>query len=71
MNIITTSKGFLLNNIEYSLKEDLSIEILNEEQAHVHTNNGIVLFDLSITIDEKSFSTIEELVQALELLKQN
>ena len=62
-NIVTIENGFIFNNTEYIF--DGEYEIINETQVHIPTNKGILLLDLSCSIDEVSYDEINLFVQAL------
>jgi hypothetical protein len=64
MNINKTKNGYLFQDEEFILT--IEPQILNETQADVFTNKGIILFDTTITIDGKSFDTIEKLIEAIK-----
>jgi hypothetical protein len=63
INLTTTSKGFIMNGYEFYFQGEK--EILNNEQAHVPTNKGILLIDTTMTVDGKNYSTIDQLLQEL------
>jgi hypothetical protein len=74
MNNITKIKdGFIYNNIEYKFQSyiiegqetEVQYEILSETQYQVGTDNGIIFFDVSITIDNLSFQTSLEYINYL------
>ena len=52
-----------MNGYEFYLQGEK--EIINNEQAHVPTNQGILLIDTTIKVDNKEFQTIEQLLQEL------
>jgi|688.fasta_scaffold286560_2 hypothetical protein len=62
-NIVTIENGFIFNNTEYIF--DGEYEIISETQVHIPTNKGILLLDLSCSIDEVSYDEINLFVQAL------
>lgn len=62
-NIVTIENGFIFNNTEYIF--DGEYEIISETQVHIPTNKGILLLDLSCSIDEVSYNEINLFVQAL------
>ena len=64
MNVTKTQNGYLFQGEEYIFTSPA--EILNETQADVFTNKGIILFDTTITVGGKSFDTIEELIEAIK-----
>jgi hypothetical protein len=62
-NIVTIENGFIFNNTEYIF--DGEYEIISETQVHIPTNKGILLLDLSCSIDQVSYNEINLFVQAL------
>jgi hypothetical protein len=64
MNIVTIKNGFIFNETQYTFEGE--IEIISESQCHVPTNEGIILLDLSCTINEVQFTDIELFVKALK-----
>jgi hypothetical protein len=66
MNITKIEKGFKIDDrdIDYLFLEQ-EAEVISEEQCHIPTNGGFVLFDLSVTIEGLSFETIEEWIAEL------
>lgn len=63
MNIITIQSGFLLNEMQYFFEGE--IEIISESQCHVPTDQGIILLDLSCTINFIQYDDIYLFVNAL------
>ena len=57
-NLTTISNGFTMNELEYHF--DGESEILNETQAHVPTDRGVILCDTTMTIDNESFNNIND-----------
>jgi hypothetical protein len=64
MNIVTIQNGFIFNETQYTF--DGEIEIISETQCHVPTNDGIILLDLSCSINGIEFTGIELFIQALK-----
>jgi hypothetical protein len=64
MNITKIQYGFTLNNLIYLFEGE--IEVISEIQCHVSTNEGIILLDLSCTINEVKFTDINEFITALK-----
>ena len=64
MNITTTQNGFSLNNTDYLFQGE--IEVISESQCHVPTNNGIILLDLTCTINDVDYTDINLFVEALK-----
>jgi len=63
-NITTTQNGFIFNSIEFIFEGQN--EILSETQCHIGTDRGIILLDLSCTINEVEFTDINLFVSALK-----
>ena len=63
LNITTIENGFNFNNTEYLFKE--STEIISDTQCHVITDKGVILLDLTCTINNVDFTDINSFVQAL------
>lgn len=63
MNIQKVQNGYMFEGDTYILVQ--SPQIISETQADFFTNMGIVLLDTSVTIDGKSFDTIEDFIDAL------
>lgn len=62
-NIVTIENGFIFNDIEYIF--DGEYEIISETQVHIPTDKGILLLDLSCSINEVLYDDINLFVQAL------
>jgi len=62
-NLTTISNGFVMNELEYLF--DGEAEILNETQAHVPTDRGVILMDTTMTIDNESFNNINDFLTKL------
>ena len=60
LNILKIENGFEMNSESYIFDGD-PIKI-NENQAHFPTNNGIILLDVSVTIDDNSFEKIDDFI---------
>jgi hypothetical protein len=58
-----TENGFTFNGKNYLF--DGEAETLNNSQAHIPTNEGILLIDTTVKVDNNSFETIEQLIQEL------
>ena len=63
MNIETIKNGFNFNNITYLFEGD--IEIISESQCYAPTNDGIILLDLTCTINKVEYTDIDLFVEAL------
>ena len=64
MNISTIENGFSFNELMYLF--DGEIEVISESQCHVPTNEGIILLDLTCTIDGNEYTDINLFVQNLK-----
>ena len=62
--ITTIPNGFIFNETQYTF--DGEIEIISETQCHAHTNLGIILLDISCTINGLQFTDINLFVQSLK-----
>jgi hypothetical protein len=62
-NLTTISNGFVMNELEYLF--DGEAEILNETQAHVPTDRGVIFCDTTMTIDNESFNNINDFLTKL------
>lgn len=67
MNNITLKKdGFIFNEIEFEFQDFetekgfVSDQIISEDQIHIGTNNGVLLFDLSCTINGIEYNNVQE-----------
>jgi len=67
LNITKTEGGFVMNNSNYLFQNfnELSYEIISPSQVHIGTNEGVILLDLSVTINEQSFTDINDFVNYL------
>ena len=62
-NLTTISNGFVMNELEYLF--DGEAEILNETQAHVPTDKGVILCDITMSINEETYENINDFLTAL------
>lgn len=71
MNILKLQGGFNFNEIDYTFKDFeseqglIANEIISESQVLIGTTNGIILLDLSCTIEEQEYTDINLFVQNL------
>lgn len=63
INLTTISNGFVMRELEYHFEGEA--EILNETQAHVPTDRGVILCDTTMTIDNESFTNINDFLTKL------
>jgi hypothetical protein len=62
-NINKFNGGFVMNDLEYFF--DGEPEIINNTQAHIPTDRGIIFIDLSITINNLRFDGMSYLLEFL------
>ncbi len=72
MNITKITNGFIKDERDYLFQDFINDEeqlvpyqILSDSQVHVGTNDGIMFLDLSVTINEQSFTDINDFVNYL------
>lgn len=72
MTITKTEKGFEREGVEYVFesfldKEENTVfyEIVGDSQVHVGTNNGTILLDLSVEINNQIFTDINVFINYL------
>lgn len=63
LNILKIENGFEMNSESYIFDGD-AVEI-NDSQAHIPTDKGVIFFDTSVTIDGQSFDSIQEFLNLL------
>ena len=63
LNLTIIPNGFVMRELEYHFEGDA--EIINETQAHVPTDRGIILCDTTMTIDNESFNNINDFLTTL------
>jgi len=63
INLTTISNGFIMNESEFHFEGEA--EILNDEQAHVPTDRGVIFMDTTMTIDNESFNNINDFLTKL------
>jgi hypothetical protein len=63
-NITTIENGFIFNSLEYTFEEEN--EIISDSQILIGTNQGVILLDLSCTINGIEFTDIELFIKALK-----
>jgi hypothetical protein len=66
-NITKIEGGFLYNEREYTFVEidGLQYRIVSDTQVHIYTDYGIILFDLTCSIDEITYDNIETFINEL------
>lgn len=67
LNLTKIEGGFVMNNSNYLFQNfnELPYEIISPSQVHIGTNEGIILLDLSVIINEQSFTDINDFVNFL------
>lgn len=63
MDIKTIPNGFEFNNKNFEFSNYL--EIISSNQLHIGTTDGVILLDLSCTINDVEFTDINLFAQAL------
>jgi hypothetical protein len=63
INLTTIKGGFVMNELEYLFEGEF--EILDETQAHVPTNKGIIFCDTSMSVNENTYTNINDFLNAL------
>ena len=74
-NLIKINNGFVMNNKSYIFQQfdsinteepDLvSYQIISSSQVFVGTDRGIILLDLTFTIDDVAYNNIDEFINQL------
>ena len=71
MNIKTIKNGFNLNSVDYTFQEQETInglvkyEVVSDSQMLAGTNEGLIFLDLSCSINDKFFESINDFIKAL------
>jgi len=63
LNLTTITSGFIMNESEYIFEGEA--EILSETQAHVPTDKGIIFCDTSMSVNEITYDSINDFLNAL------
>lgn len=63
MEITTTTNGFIMNQKNYEIIGEKTPQ--TETQAHIETDLGTILFDLTMVIDGKTYNNIQSLINSL------
>lgn len=63
INLTTIKGGFVMRELEYLFEGEA--EILNETQAHVPTDKGVILCDTTMSINENTYTNINDFITAL------
>lgn len=71
MNIKTIKNGFNLNSVDYTFQEQETVnglvkyEVVSDSQMLAGTNEGLIFLDLSCSINDKFFESINDFIKAL------
>ena len=63
INLTTIKDGFVMRETEYIFEGEA--EILDDTQAHVPTDKGIIFCDTSISVNENTYENINDFLNAL------
>lgn len=63
INITTIKGGFKLNETDYLLEGEA--EIISDTQAHLITDKGTILIDVTVNVDGQQLTTIQDLLSYL------
>jgi hypothetical protein len=63
INLTTIKGGFVMRELEYIFEGEA--EILDETQAHVPTDKGVILCDTTMSINEETYENINDFITAL------
>ena len=66
-NITKIEGGFQYNGVEYTFIEidGLQYQMVSNSQVHIYTDYGIILFDLTCSINEQMFTDINIFINTL------
>jgi hypothetical protein len=66
-NIIKIEGGFVYNDTSYQFIDidGQYYQVISNEQVHVYTDFGIILLDLSCSIDDEYYEDIDSFISAL------
>jgi hypothetical protein len=62
-NLTTIKGGFVMHELEYLFEGEA--EILDETQAHVLTDKGVIFCDTTMSINENTYENINDFITAL------
>ena len=63
INLTTIKNGFVMNELEYIFEGEA--EVLDDTQAHVPTDKGIIFCDTSMSVNENTYTNINDFLNAL------
>ena len=64
-NITKILGGFTITNLNTIFLYEGNYEILENDQVHIWTNQGIIYLNLSCTIENQSFTNINDFINFL------
>ena len=65
MNLTKIEKGYSVGKLKYMFDYTKEVEILSDTQCHIPTDNGIMFFDTTVSIDNQFFETLEDWIDKL------
>ena len=65
MNLTKIEKGYSVGKLKYMFDYTKEVEILSDNQCHIPTDNGIMFFDTTVSIDNQFFETLEDWIDKL------
>lgn len=63
INLTTISNGFVMRELEYLFEGEA--EILDETQAHVPTDKGVIFCDTTMSVNGNTYENINDVLTAL------
>lgn len=63
INLTTIKGGFVMRELEYIFQGEA--EILDETQAHVPTDKGVILCDTTMSVNKNTYTNINDFITAL------
>jgi len=63
INLTTIKGGFVMNELEYLFEGEA--EVLDDTQAHVPTDKGIIFCDTSMSVNKNTYTNINDFLNAL------
>lgn len=63
INLTTIANGFVMRELEYHF--DGEAEILDETQAHVPTDKGVIFCDTTMSVNTNTYENINDFLTAL------
>lgn len=63
INLTTIKGGFVMNELKYLFEGEA--EILDETQAHVPTDKGVIFCDTTMSVNENTYENINDFLTEL------